>query len=77
MSHVNPFEKLQIEPIRRVAYRQNEAAEACGVSARTFAKWMKCPNFPMAKIGGTTLIPIPELQNWLTKQVAKGREVQR
>lgn len=63
------FNPLNVEPICRLSYRPNEAAESLGISQRTLSDWMKLPNFPLVKIKGCCLIPVNDLQTWLSSQI--------
>lgn len=52
----------------RVAYTPTEAAAAAGVSRPTIYRWMHMEDFPVAKIGGCTRIPVQAFKVWLEKQ---------
>lgn len=58
---------MENEPVK-LAYTVNEAAEAAGVSRPTMYQWTKRQDFPVAKIGGCTRIPVQAFQAWLEKQ---------
>ena len=63
------FKPLDTEPIRRVSYRQNEAAEAMGLSVRKLQYLMgEDSTFPRVKLGSVVLIPIEPLRQWLAEQ---------
>ena len=64
------WQKKEVEPIHRVAFRPQEAAESLGISERTMSDWLKLEGFPVARIGGCRLIPIEDLKKWLSAQTA-------
>lgn len=56
-------------PLRRLAYRPVDAAEACGVSERTFYNWLKDQNPPPHfRKNGAIVVPRKPLENWLQQQ---------
>ena len=50
----------------RIALRPKEAAEALGISERTFRQIL--PDLPHFRIGGAVLIPVDLLGEWARKQ---------
>lgn len=55
--------------VPKLAYTVGEAAAAVGVSKPTLYSWMKRPDFPVAKIGSNTRIPVEAFKRWLEKQI--------
>ena len=57
-----------MEHIETLAYRPAMAAEAAGVTRQTLYRWMHIEGFPVAHIGGCTLIPVQAFKRWLNEQ---------
>jgi excisionase family DNA binding protein len=55
----------------RLALRPREAAEALGISERTFRQLL--PELPHLRAGGCVLIPVDGLRQWLADQAEIGR----
>ena len=51
----------------RLALRPTEAAKALGVSERTLRQML--PDLPHLRIGGSVLIPVDALRDWLRQRV--------
>ena len=51
-----------------LAYTPTDAAKAARVSRPTVYRWMHMENFPVAKIGGCTRIPVKSFERWLNEQ---------
>jgi len=52
----------------RIAYRPREAAEVLGVSPPTIYRWMAIQGFPSIRVGGCTIIPVADLETWLSEK---------
>ena len=50
----------------RLALRPKEAAEALGLSERTFREWL--PRIPHIREGNVVLVPVGPLERWLDAQ---------
>lgn len=59
------------EPRVTLALRAREAAKAIGISPRLLATLTAQRRVPFARINTVVVYPIPELQRWLSDEVAK------
>jgi len=64
--------KPAVDPIPRIALRTHEAALAVGVSKETMQNWLKLDDFPKTKVGGTVVVLVDKLHNWLATQAGNG-----
>ncbi len=54
--------------MEKLAYTVSEAARAAGVSRPTVYRWIRIPDFPVARIGGCTRIPVEAFKRWINQQ---------
>jgi len=54
----------------RLALREEEAAEALGISVRKLRDML--PRLPHVRDGGTVMIPVDSLRDWLREQARAG-----
>lgn len=54
--------------MEKLAYTVSEAARAAGVSRPTVYRWIHIPDFPVARIGGCTRIPVEAFKRWINQQ---------
>ena len=70
----SPFEKLNVEPIPRVALSPAEAALSAGLCERTLSDLVVSGEIPSVKVGRRRLIPVRELRKWLSRRSEGGAE---
>lgn len=51
--------------MEKLFLRPSKAAQLVGTSRQTLYSWMKMPNFPVYRIGGSVLIHADELVAWI------------
>jgi excisionase family DNA binding protein len=56
----------------RLALRPAEAARALGISERTLRSLL--PQLPVVRTGGTVLIPVEALRDWLRDRASKRQD---
>lgn len=54
--------------MEKLAFTVSEAARAAGVSRPTVYRWIRIPDFPVARIGGCTRIPVEAFKRWINQQ---------
>jgi len=54
---------------KRLALRPKEAAAALGVNERTLRKWRRDEGLPYFQLDGSVLIPVLELERWMSERV--------
>lgn len=59
-------EKGGVRLADRIALRPAEAADALGISERTLRTLM--PLLPFVRLGGVVLLPLRDLERWLSEQ---------
>jgi hypothetical protein len=68
-------EKRIRRTVPRLAFNQQEAAEALGISVDHFARHVK-PDLPVVYSGSLRLYPRPALEQWLKEHtIQRGRRV--
>lgn len=68
MSEREPLSRLSSE---KLALRAREAAKAIGISPRLLATLVAQKRIPHLYINRALVIPVRELQDWLTSEAAK------
>jgi excisionase family DNA binding protein len=61
----------------RLALRPKEVAAALGVAEKTVRNWMKDEDLPFLRLNGVVLIPLGDLQEWLSGRVTSERRADR
>lgn len=60
----------------KLAYTIEEAAEALCISSRKLSDLMHTSGFPVVSLGARKIIPVLDLQRWLSDKAASGEVVQ-
>ena len=60
---------FRFRPIKRLAYRPDEAADAIGLSRSAFYDRV-LPQLRVVYVGRSRLVPVAELERWLDREAA-------
>lgn len=66
---MNPFERILVEPVPKLALSIVETAEAIGVCERTVQTLLSNGEIPSVRVGQRRLIPVDALKEWLSKRI--------